>query len=518
MLPLLPLCHKEFRLQLDSDLASLDRSQIERLRSPQFSKALHKVRALNFDPIIGLLEPRYSSKGRPGSDPALLLRSLVLMLHFGCRSIQKWHDLLESDSLFRVLCGIQEGHVPAVGTFYNLIDRLWLLPPSASVLFKEKNCKPKKAPKPKKKRGRPKKNQSLNDSSSSDQDLSELHGSPAPTSKGEKLNLNTASATVILADEAMKSVIDEDRPNRIHQLLVRFLAVDPSVKRGLISGSRLTVSGDGTALHVHSNSMGHHIKRLKETSEYEQLRHYSDPDAGYGFDSDMGQYCFGYTLYLNAVHNPDLDVDLPTLFSLYPARDHDSTLAIKSLNNHLEIFPDLRPSFFCLDSASDNEATFRLCLHYGITPVIDLNGRRGKDRKTGNITVDSKGVPSCQNGTPMALQGFDKTRGAFKYRCPFKMKKVSSCPHVETCCRNEYGRTFYLKAENIRDQTGLKHGSEKWKAIYKNRTSCERINNRVLNDYGLHQTRMLTERRLSLMAALAFINIHADAWFKTDSF
>ena len=61
-----------------------------------------------------------------------------------------------------------------------------------------------------------------------------------------------------------------------------------------------------------------------------------------------------------------------------------------------------------------------------------------------------------------------------------------------------------------------KHGTKQWKAIYNNRTSCERVNNRILNDYGLHKTKTRTQRRISFMAFLGCVNIHADAWLKGE--
>lgn len=68
---------------------------------------------------------------------------------------------------------------------------------------------------------------------------------------------------------------------------------------------------------------------------------------------------------------------------------------------------------------------------------------------------------------------------------------------------------------NVREKTGLKYKSDKWKKIYANRTSCERLNNRILNDYNLHKSKMGTERRLAFQTFLACVNIHVDAWSKT---
>lgn len=502
------ISHADFLVSLDTALAALDSSQIERLKSDEFALALKKVRSLSFDPAVPAISSLYSSRGRPASDPTVLLRTLFLMFHFRETSVQKWHDRLKNDVLLQVLCGCRN-QVPAVGTCYLMIDRLCQGNVSESILPADKNRKPEKVKKPKGKPGRKPKNSA----EPADPDFS---GTPTPSKKGEKLNTNQPGATTSLADQAREGEIDPDRFIKLLQTLLKVTAVDPSIQKGLINADGLTLSGDGTAIHVHADARGHHIKGYLGTDKFDTLRRYSDPDAGHGFDSDLGSYYFGYTGFFQAVHNEEEQVDLPLFFMIEPAKSHDSITAIKGLSQFRDLYPEIKIANYCLDSASDNEATFRLCLDWGITPVIDLNGRRGKDRKSGTISIDSKGIPHCQAGVEMDLAGFDKTHNAYKYRCPFAMGKIKQCPHWAVCSRTSYGRTFYQKCDNIREKTGLKYKSEKWKKIYANRTSCERVNNRVLNDYGVHKSKMRTARRTAFNTFNACLNIHADAWAKTS--
>lgn len=270
-------------------------------------------------------------------------------------------------------------------------------------------------------------------------------GSPEPTHKGEKLNLNPPGATASLAEQARQGEIDPDRPVKLLQTLLKAIVVNPSIEKGLIDKDDLTLSGDGTAIHIHSDARCHHIKEYISTDKFDILRRYSDPSATYGFDSDLGSYYFGYTGYLLGVHSEADKIDLPVSLMIEPARDHDSTISIKALNQFRALYPEVKVSNYCLDSASDNEATFALCLDWNITPVIDLNGRRGKDRKSGTISIDSKGIPHCQAGVEMDLAGFDKTHNAYKYRCPLVMKKIKECPYWDSCSRTDYGRTYYQK-------------------------------------------------------------------------
>ena len=86
---------------------------------------------------------------------------------------------------------------------------------------------------------------------------------------------------------------------------VRFQTAHPCGK-----GSSLTISGDGTSVHAHSNPNGHILPSPAHTlsqQEYASLpRHYSDPDASWGWDSDLDSFYFGYTLFQLSCHNPVL--------------------------------------------------------------------------------------------------------------------------------------------------------------------------------------------------------------------
>jgi hypothetical protein len=48
----------------------------------------------------------------------------------------------------------------------------------------------------------------------------------------------------------------------------------------------------------------------------------------------------------------------------------------------------------------------------------------------------------------------------------------------------------------------------------KQRTACERVNNRILNDYGLEKSKVRGKKRYTFYAMIAAINIHLDAQLK----
>ena len=76
-----------------------------------------------------------------------------------------------------------------------------------------------------------------------------------------------------------------------------------------------------------------------------------------------------------------------------------------------------------------------------------------------------------------------------KYRCPLKTGLIDSCPFAQTCSTSDYGRVIYVKDKDNepRFKGPISYGSPKWKSIYKDRTCTEKINNAVLNTYGLHK-------------------------------
>lgn len=466
--------HSSFTTFLKAQIADLSPSDRKRLYSGKFRSALSKVKLLNFDPVHHFLRPLYASRGRPAIHQIEILRSLFLMLHFGYSSIDTWVQLTQSDALFALLCGFDPNRVAPLGSYYDLINRLWPVKDYNRVFPKDRYAKPSSKPK-----------------------------------KGAKWENNPLNATSSLAQRYLDHHFDLDRPELLLQYLFLHLAVLPSFNAGLFSVGSNTLSGDGSCLHIHSNPRGHH-------TDDENLCRYSDPSADFGWDSDLNAFYFGHTFYSLALHNANFSIDLPLFFTLVPASQHDSLTGISALAQFKNIFPAFHISHLCLDSAHDNSATFNLCNHWGITPVIDLNKRNsGHLKYNDTISLDEHLRPVCQAGHPMTYDGYCKSRCRHKFRCPLKTGKISDCPCQTHCSTSDYGRVVYIKSkDDPRFASPILHDSEKWKEIYKNRTSCERINTRVLNDYNIQNLHIHTKRRFFFFTMMACINIHFDARIK----
>lgn len=113
----------------------------------------------------------------------------------------------------------------------------------------------------------------------------------------------------------------------------------------------------------------------------------------------------------------------------------------------------------------------------------------------------------------MIYHGYDPGRCMKKFRCPLVMGKITSCPFRDSCSTSSYGRTVYVAdGDDARNAGPLVYRSDKWKQIYKNRISTERINNRVLNNYNLHNMCIRNKAKFAFFAIMAGINIHLDSW------
>lgn len=80
-----------------------------------------------------------------------------------------------------------------------------------------------------------------------------------------------------------------------------------------------------------------------------------------------------------------------------------------------------------------------------------------------------------------------------------------------------YGRCLYTKpAWDIRLYPPIARGTDEYEKTYNNRTGSERVNDRVLNNYHLHDMKIHGKKRYSFFTMIAGINIHLDARLKVQ--
>lgn len=480
--------HQEYLYFLHETKVHLDSSQRTRLHL-EFDSVRKKLCLLDLDPVMEYLSAFYSPIGRPAKNQVQIIRSFILMVMLGFTSLTAWLRKLKADPLLAALIGSAPDALPPLGSYFDLINRLWTQPQALQKtgrkdLFpKDKNSKPSKKP-----------------------------------GKGKKLPNKHSGITDTMAAYAL---LHEDFPFHYEerlQHLFRRAAILPSLENGLIPKDGLTLSGDGTCVHSHTSSYGHKVCKcsVNDIRSCSCKRHFSDPDAHWGWDSDEEIFYFGHTLYLLCFHNADIGTDLPLHLRFLDARRHDSVSLIVSLREFKAINPDIPVRDLCLDSAHDNYATYELCRKWNIRTFIDLNTKRGRPGSIpDSISIDQDGTPLCMAGFRMVNWGYCKQKHSRKWRCPLACGKTDFCPCREKCSSSSYGRCVYTKPDwDIRLYTPVPRGTQEYKKIYNNRTSCERLNNRVLNDYHLHDMGIHTRKRYSFFTMIICICIHLDAQLK----
>jgi hypothetical protein len=241
---------------------------------------------------------------------------------------------------------------------------------------------------------------------------------------------------------------------------------------------------------------------------------YSDPSANWGWDSYREKYVYGYSNYTFTTANGPYD--LPVYSTITQASRHDSVTHIYALYRMRNLYPEFNFAGDILDSAHDNYPTYELLNYWGIEPFIALNKTNTGNYKYTDceIKINEDGVPVCKLGREMSYWGPDYERYRHKWRCPHAVCKSVNCPYYNRP-EGDYGRTFYTKFDDdIRLFTETVRGSKKWKETMKKRSSSERRNSRVKEDYNLENDKVRSKSQWAIRTLMRDCALHADAWVK----
>lgn len=509
--------HAEYCCRLQAWLNTLTNHERSLCHNKEYSEYQEMLLKLDLDPLIDILAPTFSSTGRPSTHVVELFRCCVLKEIYsnkhGATSIDKWREELSNHPFLRILCGYfdDENYVPPLGSFYDLMDRLW-----------------------KKKRRKRKKKRRDRAHCEAAQDAFRrycLDTYLAPSvnyipkamrdlKTGQKYREPNPGIVKKLKERIEKGLpVTPDDGGRYQDIFYR-VGVLPSIRAGLIKATELyglILSFDGTCVHTHANPHG--TPECPECPVKKDCgmcwRHYSDPDAQIGFDSDLGVPFYGYMLYTACYHNADLCLDLPVYLRIASARRHDSVLLMMAIDEMRRHQPDIHPGTVCLDSAHDNYATYELLHEMNINALIDLNTHRGKSKVYDDGHKEQPdGTVICREGYCM-IRYYDKCNHRWKNMCPCKHGGKITCPHP--CSDSSYGRVIYTTGkDDIRFYPNIVRGSKTWKKLYNNRTSCERINDRILNDYHMADYHIHTTEHYGFLSMAIGIAIHVRARYDAD--
>jgi len=228
----------------------------------QYKKALSKLYILNLDSLLPLLAPYYSIVGAPAKNQPELIRSFVLMSELGYHSIPEWVDKLLHNEILCIMIGLPKSEIHQVGSYYDLINRVWLQNPKLEYEFNHSLHNFKR--KPSKKIGKNKKQPPRH---------------PGIIQK--------------FVDLALAGKTFESRPELLMQQIFAKIGVEPAAKEELYGDTqKLAVSGDGTCINSGGSSYGIKKCDCKKNGNFKCncKRRFSDTDARHGWDSYHEQW------------------------------------------------------------------------------------------------------------------------------------------------------------------------------------------------------------------------------------
>ena len=471
--------NKDYQRFVLTELHALAKARPDQIM--EYKEAVSKMLIFNLDPLLPVITPLYPPIGRPAEMQMEIFRSFVLMDHLHI-PLDHWVEKLTHNPVLRAAAGFTLENMPKTSSYYDFINRV--VPLDERPVLRAFKSKPKDKLK-----------------------------------KGEKLppkNPGVVARVVgrLIDDEKRFIRRLSRRPERFLQKIFARVSVDRSCELGLVPDN-LSLSGDGTCIKTGASHYGKKVCKCKENGIYNCTcdRKFSDPNATWGWDSHNERYFYGYTGYFISTYNKPLKIDLPLYLRLVQASRHDSVSAVFALAEFRELYPNLHIDTFISDSASDNYATYELLDHWDINAVIALNEKnKGNFQYPPALRIDDNGVPVCPGGRKMTYNGFSKDRCRFKWRCPRVAGGLKPCTSCAACSPSPYGRVIYTKPDwDLRLFTRIPRGSDAWKAIMKQRTAAERVNDRILIDYGVENAPTRGKKRISFFTALAAVNIHLDA-------
>ncbi|OAA93827.1 hypothetical protein CLCOS_39780 [Clostridium coskatii] len=479
--------HLEYQEQLY--LKMLLHYEMQKSRLVALDKSISKLYLLNLDSLLPVIKPLYSDLGRPAKNQQGIIRSLVLMLDQQEHSITNWAKKIAFDPLILDICGFEDG-VPSASSYYDFLVRLWILDHKLHV---ERKLKVKSfSSKPRKK-----------------------------LKAGEKQPPKHSGTVKKLVDKALGGKLRNFCPETIFQKFIARCVVDTSSNMGILGDiNNLSVAFDGSPFYSGASHYGVKVCDCKSKGIYNCHcpRRYSDPDARWGWDSYREQWFFGNTLF--NVTASDSPYDLPIYIKMVQASRHDSITTVFALESIHNLYPDLHFKNFIADGAMDNYPTYELLKRYDILPFISLDSRTKAKFDYPHpdiLCFDGNGNPICMGGIPFANWGYSKPKG-IKYRCYFAVKGLE--PPAECKCSNsKYGKVIHIKPDyDPRMFPPVPRSSEKFKDKFKTRTSVERSNKRMFNDYDIEEYKSRSAMLRMALATFSVINIHLDAWIKHTGF
>ena len=290
----------------------------------------------------------------------------------------------------------------------------------------------------------------------------------------------------------------------------------PSVKMGIMGNpKKLNISGDSTNVVTAASPYGKRICdcRDKGITQCDCIRFYSDSNATWGWDSTNECYFYGHVFHhFTACDSP---FDLPLIIKPVSAKRYDGVTGVFALKELIDLYPEFNFHAGMFDKAYDNLGFYRLLIHQRVIPIIDI-----KESNMNTLPMpkgfDKDGYFICDANYRMLKHGTDWSRGRQKNRCPAKVSPNKyKCD--KNCSNSPYGRVVYNYIDgNPRIFCPIPRDSEQWKLFYNKRTSSERLNDRIKNDFNVKNSGVRSVEAWTVRFFLGAFCMYLDAWYKTS--
>ena len=460
------------------------------------AQALLKMLYLDLDPVMGIIGDLYSpSEGAPSKQVDKVFRSDYLRiavngLRVSSMGKKKWAKEVDQDPFWHLLIGCKEGEkTPRIASHYDLANKLW-----AGDLERYS-------------------------SNSSYSARKNAHDGKLEIGPDNKI-VDKAFKISTMHDEFMQEHRLSGNQERYLQQLVTLLAVFPSMENGVIP--RVHCCGlDSTAWAEKACVFGKAQCDKRMNCPYRAncglSGRYSCPDGHIGYDSGRRAPFFGEHLNIVTCYNRDCGLDLPIFFMLADAERHDSITFFPLMQEFFRNVPGFFADYFLLDGAFDYLEIYDLLLQNGIIPNISLcSNHCGLEGLPKGFTISKNGMPCCHDGHPLTLVRNNSETKCWEFQCPLKTgHRKGCCPNEATCKLYKCSMALVINPlSSDRLFCCIPRDSEEFRGLYKGRSSSERMNNRVLNDYKLDLYKERNANHRSLLTAHAIINLHTDGWIR----
>jgi len=442
--------------------------------------------------IVPFMRTYYSAstQGAPPKDPVAMFRSFILMSFNGETSISDWVDTLRSNPFFAIVSGflpaclgysrikgLDADPIPGIGTFYDFMDRLIR---QDRKLFRSKLRRRRRKPKSKQKKNR-------------------KMDSP-PTTLTERLFNRIIKFSHSKLPDSIESLLNK---------ILKELFVLPSLKMGLLGDpNKFNIAGDGTCMPTHASHFGKKVCKceLKRGEQCNCERIFTDPTATWGWDSYNEKYFYGHTLH--SFTASDSFFSLPIHIKCVTGERHDSVTGIFALKELIDLYPELKFNYSIFDSGYDNVSFYLLNQFYNINPIIALNSRSSKPSSNDAlIEFNEDGIP-CAKKCVHKLRNWGIIKKSFRRKWLFPVQ-CDSCKK----CDVSSNKTFYTPtANNPRYFGPVLRNTRQWKRLYKRRTTTERFNDRLKNDFKVKDAVIYSRERRVFRAFVAAFCCYIDAW------